>query len=197
MMIKMMMLYQKYLFLVSLFVFRYPFTSLTINTFYSLKLSIGFSILTQNKVYFVVYLSVQGVKRESFNFSKENRKVFSQGRENEECTSLHIRHYKVPKGYKTIKGFQTEKGSPVPAKFALPRQSKQSRLIQICFIFVLQVWFSNRRMQGKRRASEFHERHFITEKPKDCSDQRTLELHTPPLSVGLGRSRIIFPPGYV
>ena len=58
MMIRMMILYQKYLFLVSLFVFRYPFTSLTINTFYSLKLSIGFSILTQNKVYLVVYLSV-------------------------------------------------------------------------------------------------------------------------------------------
>lgn len=52
-------------------------------------------------------------------------------------------------------------------------------------------------MQGKRRASKFHERHFITEKPKDCSDQRTSELHTPPLGVGLGRSRIIFPPGYV
>ena len=196
MMIRMMMSYQKYLFLVSLFVFKYPFTSLTINTFYSLKLSIGFSILTQNKVYLVVYLSVQGVKRESFNLQKI-KKFFLTGRENEKTTSLHIRHYKVPKGYKTIKGSQTEKGSPVPAKFALRRQSKQSRLIQICFIFVLQVWFSNRRMQGKRRASEFRERHFITEKPKDCSDQRTLELHTPPLSVGLGRSRIIFPPGYV
>ncbi|XP_073240597.1 protein gooseberry-like [Porites lutea] len=61
----------------------------------------------------------------------------------------------------------------------------------------IQVWFSNRRMQGKKRERKFHERHFITEKPKDCSDQRTLELHTPPLSVGLGRSRIIFPPGYV
>ena len=57
-MIKMMMLCQKYLFLVSLFVFRYPSTSLTINTFYSLKLSIGFSTLKQNKVYLVVYLPV-------------------------------------------------------------------------------------------------------------------------------------------
>lgn len=190
MMIRMMMLYQKYLFLVSLFVFRYPFTSLTINTFYSLKLSIGFSILTQNKVYLVVYLSVQGVKRETFNLQKI-KTFFLRGEK-----TKNLRHYirgiiKLPKDTKQLKG------SPAPAKFALRRQSKQSRLIQICFIFVLQVWFSNRRMQGKRRASKFHEKYFITEKPKDCSDQRTLELHTPPLSVGLGRSRIIFPPGYV